>query len=888
VTIQRLSDINLQVAGATKPLKICVVSIAGFGKSGGIGTATNALVRHLASERHKVTLLHTLVQDGKPIDAEEHEGSGSSWESKVAAFKADGVDLQFIPHKGWHRDWAEKSWLVMEFIAKHDFDLVYFDDWQGTGFYSMLAKRAGLAPFVTQLHCVITHATRQWASATNNEYLDSPSDIEQIGLERKSIEMADVVIGPSRYLLREYESYGWKLPEKTFNQPYLLSAKPPKSASDRIPIDEIVFFGRLEARKGLWLFCEALDRIADKLRGKIVTFLGPATYAYGISLATQIVERSAQWPFQIRLLTRLDTSQALDYLKAGNRLAVMPSLADNSPCVIYECVDAAVPFVSTLGSGTEELIHTDSLSAVMVEPNVSALAEKLGHIVHNGAQLARASFDSAENLETWSRWHSYVAANKLRLIKAPRNNSDRSNAAKLPLVVFVDDGSCDLALLIENVGFHVDRIGSKAHCVVLSSRRNPLTDLLCYVFDTSKNSQILFLEPEAIAQARELILSSQYTIFLDANVEMSMPFFALALDKLALDPSAVVTCVGAVRTEDDNSVSIENLPTGDLPGLSVFGKAIGGPVWAVSPAHHHEQLSKLELYDPQIDTYVSASALGQIFMHRCRLAHTPVELIPTVGAIVRQRYGQPPSATKVQNSRAYCPALGVTPSVFGGGPAWFAISSSGTDLQDELPETDGLFPEAPAVSASELDWPGPAFLAAAFSRPELAFQLEASAGASSERLRDLARVASEAARDCPVLNLLDGKKSRIGTHGDKVGGEALYLESRLRLDGQKVSSTASLRSGGPARLMFFDVPLSGQARLEAKFRSRGADPLFIRLMAVDQRSGRPIGETSIRLARREPGSLAIDLYRVFGPATVALEFSGAEKMEVIFDTLAAK
>lgn len=879
MTIQRLSDVNLRVTGATKALKICVVSIVGFGKTGGIGTATNALVKHLAFEGHKVTLLHTLVQSGKPIDVEEHEGGAGSWESEAETLKADGIDLQFIPHKGSRNDWAEKSWLVKEFIAKHDFDLVYFDDWQGAGYYSMLAKRAGLAPFAAQLHCVITHATRQWVSATNSEYLDSSSDIEQIGLERKSIEMADVVIGPSRYLLRQYESYGWKLPEQTFSQPYLLDAKPPQSKAERVPIDEIVFFGRLEARKGLWLFCEAMDRIADKLRGKIVTFLGPATYAYGVSIATQIVERSARWPFQIRLLTRFDTSQALDYLKGGNRLAVMPSLADNSPCVVYECIEAGIPFVSTLGSGTEELIHSESLVTNMVEPNVKALAEKLSHLVHDGAPLVRPSFDSKENIGIWSRWHNYVAANKLSLVKPPRNNTGRPSAAKIPLLVFVDDGSCDLGLLVENVGSHLNRLRNKANCIVLSSRRSPLKDLLSYILDTSKGSPVLFLGPEATEQARELILSSQYAIFLDANVEMSMPFFALALDTLALDPSAVVTCVGAVRREDNDSTSIENLPTGDVPGLSVFDRSIGGPAWAVSGANHREQLSKLELYDRQIDRYVSASALGQILMHRCRLANVRIELIPTVGAIVRQRDDQPSSATKVENSRAYCDALGVTPSVFGGGPAWFAIASSGTDLMDELPEADGLFPEAPAVSTPELDWTGPSFLAAAFCRPELAFQLEASAGASSERLRDLARVANEAARDCPVLNLLDGK----GSHT-----EALYVEPRLRVGGQKISSTESLRSGGPAKLVFLDVPLSGQSRLEAKFHSRSADPVFVRLTAVDQRSGRPIGETSTRLVRREPRNLSIDLYRIFGPATVALEFSGAEKMEVIFDTLAAK
>ena len=115
-----------------------------------------------------------------------------------------------------------------------------------------------------------------------------------------------------------------------------------KPSGEKIEIDELVFFGRLETRKGLWLFCEALDRLSDRLRGKTVTFLGKTTDA-GISSGLQLLIRSTKWPFRVRLLTDYDRDEAIAYLKQGDRLAVMPSLADNSPCVIHECIEARVP-----------------------------------------------------------------------------------------------------------------------------------------------------------------------------------------------------------------------------------------------------------------------------------------------------------------------------------------------------------------------------------------------------------------------------------------------------------------------------------------------------------------------------------------------------------------
>jgi hypothetical protein len=99
--------------------------------------------------------------------------------------------------------------------------------------------------------------------------------------------------------LREYESYGWALPEQTFHQPLLLMGPPkPDAPAENVPIDELVFFGRLESRKGLWLFCEALDRIANKLRGRIVTFLGPVTYAYGISARRRLSSEARSGRFK--------------------------------------------------------------------------------------------------------------------------------------------------------------------------------------------------------------------------------------------------------------------------------------------------------------------------------------------------------------------------------------------------------------------------------------------------------------------------------------------------------------------------------------------------------------------------------------------------------------
>ena len=102
---------------------------------------------------------------------------------------------------------------------------------------------------------------------------------------------ADVVISPSAYMVDWMQDRGWTLPERVFVQQYVRSRVVAETAADaertaeaarRRPTpagSEIVFFGRLETRKGIELFCDALDRLADEgaLPGASVAFMGKQT-----------------------------------------------------------------------------------------------------------------------------------------------------------------------------------------------------------------------------------------------------------------------------------------------------------------------------------------------------------------------------------------------------------------------------------------------------------------------------------------------------------------------------------------------------------------------------------------------------------------------------------
>jgi glycosyltransferase involved in cell wall biosynthesis len=936
--IRSLSELNMAAAPRAR-MNVCVVTseFDGPTKNGGIGTATSGLVKQLAADGHRVTLLYTSVERGVPASGDK------PWSHWVERLEADGVELHFIRHDADYASWREKSWRVKDFIGQNQFDLVYFNDHQGNGYYSLLAKRAGLSPFAEQVHCVITHGSMEWVFDLNDQYAWRARDLELMALERRSVEMADVVIGPSVYLLKTYESYGWKLPTSTYHQPYPLFRAAVVEPPRRVAIDEIVFFGRLEVRKGLWIFCEALDALAKQLHGTTISFLGKMTDTSGVSSGLQIVNRSANWPWRVKLLTDFDRDQALGYLQAGGRLAVMPSLADNSPCVVYECMEAGIPFISTRGSGADELIDPGSWDDVMVQPKASALARKLADVRGRGAWLAQPRFDPNENLTTWSHWHNYVAANRTALAGSSAQSvaarpTTEPTDAKMPLIVVVDDGACTMSLLIDNLRSHLKRFSGRAAYLVLSQRQGDLQEALLHIFEGPEgapSAPICILDSRTIKEAKHLIFSSALVFFVDARTEVLTSFFALAVNALTRREPTVVSCAVAVRDRTSDVPQIEDLPAGDLPGASSLGDAIGGAVWAMPASRLVDELALLDFYDQQMGAFVSPASFGQMVMQQCRCANVPITVFPMVGAVELREETTKPSTRTFKETRFAASTFGVPQSVHGGSAAWMAISTFGAH-QRPSPRTPfvsatPLVARHPlkqlADSAERADLP---VMAAAMGRPELSFQLEASRGAASDRARYLMETATRAARLRPSWDLLKflrrgvvefGRQPLLGAAGSGVAPRTgrplsaaatasssadsitstaspaagddesdhpirIFVDARsLRLRDTRVQAVKNLTGGSPGKLYFFDVPLCGNASLSVKLRAGPSGSGSVRVVCVDQQTGAEIGAESVNLGSTDKSALSIPLFGIYGRAAIFCQFVCQARMEVLIDEM---
>jgi glycosyltransferase involved in cell wall biosynthesis len=344
-------------------IKVCIVTpdIIGPIKNGGIGTACYWLAKFLARESYHVTVLFTgAIEIGS---FRKHRRFYQ--ELGVRFVELDPSDRHQWPVYGG--EWfLKRSRRVRDYLDAEHFDIVQFQDWHANGFMAIQAKKTGLGFPDTEL-MVVMHATSAWRREGNRQWPQQPvSDAVLDFCERYCCENADVLVSPSRYMFQWAESRGWTLPDLRRVVPYLVGSAEISGVREAVvDEDHLAFFGRLESRKGLELFCKAIDlmRADRRLRSRLpqkISFIGKDGsvdgYASGLSCAKDYAAKWEKAGIKSEFFTEYYSFQALDYLKRTGAVAVIPSLVDNYPYTVIECLALKIPFMASSQGGIPEMV----------------------------------------------------------------------------------------------------------------------------------------------------------------------------------------------------------------------------------------------------------------------------------------------------------------------------------------------------------------------------------------------------------------------------------------------------------------------------------------------------------------------------------------------------
>ena len=383
--------------------KVCFISdeCNGLSHAGGIGACVRGLSQWLTASGARVDILMTNLNE----TAQGLESGAGGFVDNVY-FLGDVAKLDtaiFAPV-----DEPSKSYAVYRFLSERNYDEVHFNDWLGTGFYTAMARRQGLFGSVVVTHL---HGPGAWVREHN---LNPPEidDLEIEGLERSQIENSDLVISPSRYLLDWYGEHGVHLPRSIQRQWILPQWTDPGFAPPVGPlrtlaieagaVNELVFFGRHERRKGFDIFVEAVARLPPQLSPDI-TFVGRFDRIAREHTGGLALRRLRDYPGRLRFLHDLRQKEAIDFLKRSpRRLAVMPSLIENSPCTVGECFTAGVPFLASDVGGTAELVAPESRAACLVAADPESLSQALRRVLEQGLSPLVSTLDPTKIRESWT------------------------------------------------------------------------------------------------------------------------------------------------------------------------------------------------------------------------------------------------------------------------------------------------------------------------------------------------------------------------------------------------------------------------------------------------------------------------------------------------------
>ncbi len=370
---------------------------------GGMGTAITFLALALARMGHSVEIL---LGKHSPGSIDPH------WAS---VYSNAGVRIRPAPQseepvEPWH---FARPHSVMLGLRDDPPDVVIAHDLGAPAYSALRLRQAGLA-FDNTLFVVFCHGTRRWlVDVGPNIALGDLHTVLGISvLERAALELADVVVSPSAYLVDWMRGRGWQLPERTLVIPYFTrSAATGESVSvaarpDPDPLRRFSFFGRVDERKGLKLFAAALNGLEpERLNGVEVEFLGKPTATWTRERAEALLsEKTKRALRRVVFETELDQHEAIARLSRPGTLAVIPSIHENSPNTVYECLEHGIPFIASNVGGVGELVAADDRARVIFEPTAQDLGAALRRVLADGnvPAPARSAHDRDAAYDGWA------------------------------------------------------------------------------------------------------------------------------------------------------------------------------------------------------------------------------------------------------------------------------------------------------------------------------------------------------------------------------------------------------------------------------------------------------------------------------------------------------
>lgn len=422
----------------------CIVTADFWGlpTAGGTATAMELLARQL---------MHKTPGGGSPHFVGVADACGNDLKAsfdklhldlKAGGAKATllcGLDYVAITRPYEAAGMAVLDWLVNTPDGRQC-DIVHTHEWGGLALPWVTAARfsqrgnrlyrnsqPSLPPTLVQLHGGMLWSTQN---------MERPEDVMSLRIdaaERASVELADALSGPSRYIVDWYAARGWRLPKPRFFIPNVMPQMvdpnlkdggelqdPAKAKMVGIaawkPVWRIAFFGRLEERKGLKLFLAALKRLSPKFKSELPNFevlvMGARGVVDDVAADEWLEPQLEALSIPYRLLVNLPRNDALKLISEPGILLVLCTTVENAPFSFAEAALLGVPFLAFDVGGIVDVIDIETANLVQfdaqnLEKTTSHLTSAIVSLMQAGrAKVTGLAQHATKGGELWQTFHT--------------------------------------------------------------------------------------------------------------------------------------------------------------------------------------------------------------------------------------------------------------------------------------------------------------------------------------------------------------------------------------------------------------------------------------------------------------------------------------------------
>jgi len=147
-------------------------------------------------------------------------------------------------------------------------------------------------------------------------------------------------------------------------------------------IDYLLYFGRLEERKGVHVLANSLPVVFEKIPNISCVFAGSDYKYQDCSMRDYIRKKCSNYLDRLIFFDNLPQDELFPVVNAA-RIVILPSLWEAFGFVCVEAMALGRPVIASSGSGFSEIIE-DGISGYLVEPGKSGvLAEKIIHALND-------------------------------------------------------------------------------------------------------------------------------------------------------------------------------------------------------------------------------------------------------------------------------------------------------------------------------------------------------------------------------------------------------------------------------------------------------------------------------------------------------------------------